>query len=105
MARTTHSHQQETWGTHYDGEKKWFFPSAVSETTHTKWIVRKIIVHIGVFSTIRRLEEEVAIFHEQENIFLTAAEITTFRGGFISAHYQPLVIFKHKHTHTHKKKK
>jgi len=66
--------------THDNSEKKWYFPSAVIEATHTEWTVRQIVVHLGLFSGIRRLNEEVATFHEQQNIFLTAAEITTFQG-------------------------
>ena len=63
-----------------DSENKWYFPSAVSEATHDEWTVRQILVHLGLFSGIRRLEEEIAIFHARQNIFLTAAEITTFHG-------------------------
>jgi len=66
--------------THDDGEEKGHFSSAGSEAIHTEWTVRQTIVHLGLFSRIRRLNEEVAIFHEQQNIFLTAAEITTFQG-------------------------
>jgi len=67
--------------THDDGEKKGFFPSTVSEAIHNEWTVRQILVHLGLFSTIRRLEEEVATFHEQQHIYLTAGEITTSRWG------------------------
>lgn len=52
--------------THDDGEKKLYFPSAASEATHTRLTVRQIIVHLGLFSGIRRLEEEVATFYERQ---------------------------------------
>ena len=40
--------------THDDGEKKCYFPSAVSEATHDKWTFRQILVHLGLISGIRR---------------------------------------------------
>jgi len=48
---------------HDDGERKWCFPSAVSETTHEEWTVRQILVHLGLFSRIRRLNDEIITFH------------------------------------------
>ena len=66
--------------THGDGEKKGHFSSAVGEAINTEWTVRQAIVQLGLFSGIRRLNEEVAIFYEQQNIYLTAAEISTFQG-------------------------
>jgi len=63
-----------------DGEEKLSFPSAVSEATHNEWKVCQILVHLGLFSGIGRLEEEVATFHARHNIFLTAEEITIFQG-------------------------
>ena len=59
--------------------KKWYFPSAVIEATHMEWIVRQILVHLGLFSTLRRLTEEIVQFHENLNISLTDKEITTFQ--------------------------
>jgi len=56
-----------------------YFPSAVS-TTHDEWTIRQILVHLGLFSGTTRLNEETAKFHARQNIFLTAAEITTFQG-------------------------
>ena len=64
--------------THNDGERKWYFPSAVSEATHDKWTVRQILVHLGLFSGIRRLIEDVTTFHARQNIVLTSQEITSF---------------------------
>ena len=67
--------------THNDGEKKRYFTSVVSEATHDEWTVRQIIVHLGMFSEIRRLNEEIATFHARQNIVLTSKEITTFYGS------------------------
>jgi len=39
---------------HDDGKRKFFFPSAVSEATHDEWTVRQILVHLGLFSGIKR---------------------------------------------------
>jgi len=36
--------------THDHGERKWYFPSAVSEATHDKWTVRQILVHLRTFA-------------------------------------------------------
>jgi len=66
--------------THGNSEKKWYFPSAVSEATHNQWTVCQILVHLELFSGIRRLNEEIATFYARQNIFLTAEEITTFQG-------------------------
>jgi len=49
--------------THDDGERKWYFPSGVSEATHDEWTVRQIFVHLGLFSGIRRLIEDVITFY------------------------------------------
>jgi len=67
---------------HDDSERNWYFPSAVSEATHdAEWTVRPILVHLGLFSGIRRLNEDVS--HARQNIFLTSDEITSevFRAG------------------------
>jgi len=49
---------------HDDSERNWYFPSAVSEATHdAEWTVRPILVHLGLFSGIRRLNEDVITFH------------------------------------------
>jgi len=61
-----------------DGERKWYFPSAVDEAAHDKWTVREILVHLGLFSGIRRLREDVAAFHVRQGIVLTSLEITSF---------------------------
>jgi len=66
--------------THDDGERKWYFLSAVSEATHDKWTVRQILVHLGLFSGIRRLNDEIITFHAQQNIVLISEEITSFYG-------------------------
>jgi len=68
--------------THDDGERKWYFPSAVSETaaTHDEWTFRQILVHLGLFSGVRRLNEEIVTFHARQNIILTSEEITCFYG-------------------------
>jgi len=64
--------------THHDGERKWYIPSAVSEATHDEWTVRQILVHLGLFSGIRRLIENVTTFHARQNIVLTSHETTSF---------------------------
>jgi len=66
--------------THDDGERKWYFPSVVSEATFDKWTVRQILVHLGLFSRIRRLNDDIITFHARHNIVLTAEEITFFYG-------------------------
>jgi len=66
--------------THDDGERKWYFPSAVSEATQDEWTVRQILIHLGLFSGIRRLIEDVVTFHARPNIVLTSQEITSFYG-------------------------
>jgi len=66
--------------THDDSEKKYYFPSAVSEVTHDEWIVRQIFVYLRLFSGLKRLNEEIATFHARQNIVLTSEEITTFYG-------------------------
>jgi hypothetical protein len=63
-----------------DSEKKYYFPSAVSEVTHDEWTVRQIFVYLGLFSGLKRLNEEIATFHARQNIILTSEEITTFYG-------------------------
>jgi len=65
---------------HNDGERKWHFPSAVSEVTHDEWTVRQILVHLGLFSGIRQLNEEIVTFHARQNIVLTSEEITALYG-------------------------
>ena len=65
---------------HNDGERKWHFPSAVSEVTHDEWTVRQILVHLGLFFGIRRINEEIVTFHARQNIVLTSEEITSFYG-------------------------
>ena len=54
--------------THDDGERKWYFPSAVSEATYDEWTVRQILVHLGLFSGIRRLNDEIVTFHARQNM-------------------------------------
>ena len=66
--------------THDHGERKWYFPSAISEATHDEWTVRQIFVHLGLFSGIRRLIEDVITFHARQNISLTSEDITSFYG-------------------------
>jgi len=63
-----------------DSERKWYFPSAVSEATHDKWTVRQNVVHLGLFSGIRRLNKDIIIFHTRQNIAMTSEEITSFYG-------------------------
>jgi len=63
---------------HDDGERKWFFPSEVSEATHDEWTVCQILVHLGLFSGIKSLRADVAEFHAQQDIVLTDEEITSF---------------------------
>jgi len=53
-------------------------PSAVSKATHDEWTVRHILVHLGLFSGIRRLIEDVTAFHTRQNIVLTSQETTSF---------------------------
>jgi len=64
--------------THDDGERKVYFPSAVSEVTHDKWTVRQILVQLGLSSGIRRLVENVITFHARQNFFLTSQAIPSF---------------------------
>jgi hypothetical protein len=61
--------------THDEGERKWYFPSAVSEATHDG---STVLVHLGLFSGIRRLIEDVTAFHTRQNIVLTSQETTSF---------------------------
>jgi len=63
---------------HDDGKRKFSFPSAVSETTHDEWTVRQILVHLGLFSGIKRLRADVTEFHARQDIVLTDLEITSF---------------------------
>ena len=63
---------------HDDGERKCYFPSAVSEATLDEWTVYRILVHLGLFSGIRRLREDVTAFHARQDIVLTSQEITSF---------------------------
>jgi len=63
---------------HYNGERKWYFLSAVSEGTHDEWTVRHILVHLGLFSGITRLREDVTAFHVRQDIVLPSQEITSF---------------------------
>jgi len=63
---------------HDDGKRELFFRSAVSEATHDEWTVRQILVHLGLFSGIRRLRAGVTEFHARQDIVLTFQEITSF---------------------------
>ena len=68
---------------HDDGKRKLFFPgvffpSVVSEVTHDEWTVHQILVHLGLFSGIKRLREDVTEFHARQDIVLTDLEITSF---------------------------
>jgi len=62
---------------HDDGKRKWFFPSAVIEATHDEWTVHQILVHLGLFSGIKRLRADVTEFHARQDIVLTDLEITS----------------------------
>jgi len=66
--------------THDDGERKWNFLPAVNEATHDEWTVHQILVHLGLFSGIRRLNDDIIPFHARQNIFLTSEEIISFYG-------------------------
>ena len=74
MARTAIS--RDSLETHDNGKKKWSSPQ-LSARSHT---LSGMIVHLGLFSGIRLLEEEVTIFLAQQTIILTASEITTSQG-------------------------
>jgi len=63
---------------HDDGNRKWYFQSAVSEATHDEWTVRQILVHLGLFSGIKSLRADVTEFHARHDIVLTDEEITSF---------------------------
>ena len=65
---------------HDNGKRKWYFLSAVSEATHDKWTFRQILVHLGLFSGIRQLNDEIITFYAQQNIVSTSEEITSFYG-------------------------
>jgi len=56
------------------------FPSAVYEATHDDWTVRQILVHLNLFSGVRRLNDEIIIFHARQSIVLTSEEIISFYG-------------------------
>jgi len=61
-----------------DGNRKWYFPSAISEATHDRWTVRQFLVHLGLFSGIQSLRADVTKFHARQDIVLTDEEITSF---------------------------
>jgi len=63
---------------HDDGERKLYFPSAVSEATHDEWTVCRILVHLGLFTRIGRLRDDDTEFHARQDIVLTSQEITSF---------------------------
>jgi len=63
---------------HDDGNRKWYFLSAVSEATNDEWTVRQILVHLGLFSGIKVLRADVPEFHARQNVALTDEEITSF---------------------------
>jgi len=66
---------------HDDGKWTFNFLSAVSEATHDEWwTVRQILVHLSLFSGIRRLRADVADseFHTRQDIVLIFQEITSF---------------------------
>jgi len=44
---------------HDHGNRKLYFPSAVSKAIHDEWTVRQILVHLGLFSGIKRLREDL----------------------------------------------
>ena len=64
--------------THDNGDRKWYFPSAVSEETHIEWTVRQILVHLGLFTGLPRFTVEITDFYARMNITLTKDEITDF---------------------------
>jgi len=64
--------------TRNNSERKWYFPSAVSEATQDEWTICQIFVHLGLFSGIRRLNDDISTFHARQNIVLTSEEITFF---------------------------
>jgi len=61
-----------------DGNRKWYFPSAVSEATHDEWTVRQILAHLGLFSGIKSLRADVTEFHARQDIVLIDEKITSF---------------------------
>ena len=63
---------------HDYGNRKWYFPSAVSEAIHDEWTVRQILVHLGLFSEIKSLRADVTEFHARQDIVLTDEEVTSF---------------------------
>jgi len=62
---------------HDDGNRKLYFPSAVSEATHDEWTVRQILVHLGLISGINSLRADGTEFHARQGIVLTDEEITS----------------------------
>ena len=40
--------------------------------------VRQILVHLGLFSTIKRLRSDIIEFPENQGTFLTEEEVTSF---------------------------
>ena len=63
---------------HDDGNRKWYFPSAVSEATHDEWTVRQILMHLDLFSGIKSLRADVNEFHARQGIVLPDEEIASF---------------------------
>jgi len=59
-------------------QKMFSFPLAVSEASHDEWTVRQILVHLGLFSGIKRLRADVTEFHTRQDIVVTDLEITSF---------------------------
>jgi len=63
---------------HDVGTRKWYFPSAVSEAIYDEWTVRRILVHLDLFSDIKSLRADITDFHARQGIVLTDVEITSF---------------------------
>jgi len=57
-----------------------FRQRSVRPLTHYEWTVRQIGVHLGLFSGIRRPNDDIITFHAWQNIVLTSEEITSFHG-------------------------
>ena len=79
--------------THDEGSEKWFFPSAVRETSLIEWMTRQILVHLDFFPTPCTLYEEIAEFHALKlGITLSKAKILKFFADGVDQREWPLTL-------------
>jgi len=67
LARVTHSHQQELPVERHTTTvwRNGISHQLSAKATHDEWTLRQILVHLGLFSGIRRLNDEIVTFHAQ----------------------------------------